>query len=68
VARACKPLVAALDESVYARSRFNLVLFSFDPVSFATVSLLLLVVGVQACFWLARRVARIDAVTALRDE
>ena len=40
----------------------------FDPVSFATVSLLLLVVGVQACFWPARRAARVDAVTALRDE
>jgi predicted permease len=40
----------------------------FDPVSFAVVSLLLLVVGVQACFWPARRAARIDAVTALREE
>jgi putative ABC transport system permease protein len=40
----------------------------FDPVSFAVVSLLLLIVGVQACFWPARRAARVDAVTALRYE
>jgi ABC-type antimicrobial peptide transport system permease subunit len=39
----------------------------FDPVSFAVVSLLLLVVGLLACLWPARRAARIDAVTALRD-
>jgi ABC-type antimicrobial peptide transport system permease subunit len=40
----------------------------FDPVSFAVVSLLLMIVGVQACFWPARRAARVDAVTALREE
>jgi ABC-type antimicrobial peptide transport system permease subunit len=40
----------------------------FDPVSFAAVSLLLMIVGVQACFWPARRAARVDAVTALREE
>jgi len=40
----------------------------FDPVSFAAVSLLLLVVGLQACFWPARRAAHVDAVTALREE
>jgi putative ABC transport system permease protein len=39
-----------------------------DPVSFAAVSVLLLVVGVQACFWPARRAARVDAVMALREE
>jgi ABC-type antimicrobial peptide transport system permease subunit len=40
----------------------------FDPASFAAVSALLLVVGAQACFWPARRAARVDAVTALRSE
>jgi putative ABC transport system permease protein len=40
----------------------------FDPVSFAVVSMVLLLVGVQACFWPARRAAGVDAVKALRTE
>jgi putative ABC transport system permease protein len=40
----------------------------FDPVSFAVVSAALLVVGLQACFWPARRAARVDPVRALRVE
>ena len=40
----------------------------FDPVSFAAVSLVLLAVGLQACFWPARRAARIDAAVALRND
>jgi predicted permease len=40
----------------------------FDPASFAAVSLVLLAVGMQACFWPARRAARADAVVALRAD
>ncbi|MBI1788320.1 MAG: ABC transporter permease [Acidobacteria bacterium] len=40
----------------------------FDPVSFAAVSAILLAAGLQACFWPARRAARIDPITALRYE
>ncbi len=41
---------------------------SFDPLAFAGVSILLLVAGLQACFWPARRAARIDPLTALRQD
>lgn len=40
----------------------------FDPLSFTVVSVLLLVAGLQACFWPARRAARLDPTTALRHE
>jgi predicted permease len=40
----------------------------FDPISFAAVSLLLLFAGLQACFWPARRAARLDPMAALRHE
>ncbi len=40
----------------------------FDPVAFTAVSLLLLMAGLQACFWPARRAARIDPSMALRHE
>jgi putative ABC transport system permease protein len=39
-----------------------------DPSAFAGVSLLLLVAGLQACFWPARRAARTDPLVALREE
>ena len=41
---------------------------TFDPVSFAAVSVLLLVAGLQACYWPARRAARVDPIVALREE
>jgi putative ABC transport system permease protein len=41
---------------------------AFDVVSFGTVALVLLLAGLQACFWPARRAARVDPVTALRYE
>jgi predicted permease len=41
---------------------------TFDPLSFAAVSLLLFAAGLQACYWPARRAARLDPVIALRQE
>ena len=40
----------------------------FDPLAFAVVSLILLLAGLQACFWPARRASRIDPIIALREE
>jgi len=40
----------------------------FDPIAFVVVSLILLAAGLQACFWPARRAARIDPIIALRQE
>ncbi len=41
---------------------------TFDPWSFAAVAALLFAAGLFASFWPARRAARVDPVTALRDE
>jgi predicted permease len=40
----------------------------FDPYSFAAVSVLLFGAGIFASFWPARRAARVDPITALRDQ
>jgi predicted permease len=41
---------------------------TFDPYSFVVVTVLLFSAGLFASFWPARRAARVDPVTALRDE
>ena len=41
---------------------------AFDPLAIAAVSLMFLVVGLQACFWPARRAAHVDPIVALRQD
>jgi ABC-type antimicrobial peptide transport system permease subunit len=41
---------------------------TFDPYSFAAVTVLLFIAGIFASFWPARRAARVDPITALRDQ
>jgi putative ABC transport system permease protein len=40
---------------------------TFEPLGFAGVCFLLLAVGLQACYWPARRAARTDPLLALRE-
>jgi putative ABC transport system permease protein len=40
----------------------------FDPLAFGTVAAIILVAGLQACIWPARRAARVDPIVALRQE
>ena len=39
----------------------------FDPLAFGAVALLLFAVGLQACYWPARRAARTDPLIAIRE-
>jgi len=41
---------------------------TFDPYSFGAVAVLLFTAGLFASFWPARRAARVDPMTALRDQ
>jgi len=41
---------------------------AFDPVAFTATSLLLLVIGLLACYWPARRASRIDPLTVIRGD
>jgi putative ABC transport system permease protein len=38
-----------------------------DPLGFASVAALLMIVGLLACYWPARRAAKIDPLLAMRD-
>jgi ABC-type lipoprotein release transport system permease subunit len=38
-----------------------------DPLAFFAVAALLMVVGLAACYWPARRAARIDPLLAMRE-
>jgi putative ABC transport system permease protein len=40
----------------------------FDPLAFLAMAVLLLIVGLQACLWPARRAARTDPLIALRQD
>jgi ABC-type antimicrobial peptide transport system permease subunit len=41
---------------------------SRDPMTIASIALLMIVVSLAACFWPARRATRLDPVHALRYE
>lgn len=59
-------LVAAL--VMKPLSKLLLEVSSTDPITFATVPLLLSAVAIFACYIPARRAAKLDPMTALRHE
>jgi putative ABC transport system permease protein len=59
-------ILSVLSVRVLARQVWRL--STFDPYTFAAVSLLVVAAGLLACFWPARAAARIDPVSALREE
>ena len=59
-------VLSVLSVRVLARQVWKL--STFDPYSFAAVAMLVAAAGVAACFWPARAAARIDPISALRDE
>jgi putative ABC transport system permease protein len=59
-------VLSVLSVRVLARQVWRL--STFDPFSFAAVSLLVVAAGLLACFWPARAAARIDPMSALREE
>jgi putative ABC transport system permease protein len=59
-------ILSVLSVRVLARQVWKL--STFDPYSFAAVSVLVVAAGLVACFWPARTAARIDPMSALREE
>ena len=59
-------ILSVLSVRVLARQVWKL--STFDPYSFAAVSVLVIAAGLLACFWPARAAARIDPMSALREE
>jgi len=59
-------ILSVLSVRVLARQVWKL--STFDPYSFAAVSVLVVTAGLLACFWPARAAARIDPMSALREE
>ena len=59
-------ILSVLSVRVLARQVWKL--STFDPYSFAAVAVLVIAAGLLACFWPARAAARIDPMSALREE